>query len=159
MAVNCASTVLIVKKKECFVWKRYRRADANSSKWVDCMSSKKQVEKSACRSAVHDVIWRVQTVMVADQCIVYLQCKFPLMMLLLTWVFQVFTCRPSGFQRTFLSRAGVELNVFWGLFFSVRMTPHGSSLKALTRFLSCQPTYGTQSHQANKTSPSCKQLL
>lgn len=54
------------------------------------------------------------------------------------------TCRPSGFQRTFLSRAGVELSVFWGLFFSVRITPHGSSLRALTRFLSCQPTCGTQ---------------
>lgn len=54
----------------------------------------------------------------------------------------VFTCRPSGFQRTFLSRAGVELRVFWGLFFSVRMTPHGSSLRALTRFFSCQPTWG-----------------
>lgn len=57
-------------------------------------------------------------------------------------VLPVFTCRPSGFQRTFLSRAGVELRVFWGLFFSVRMTPHGSSLRALTRFFSCQPTWG-----------------
>lgn len=77
-------------------------------------------------------------------------CKFPSIMLQLKRVFQVFTWRPSGFQRTFLSRAGVELNVFWGLFFKVRMTPHGSSLKALTRFLSCQPTCGTQEHQANK---------
>ncbi|TNN33936.1 hypothetical protein EYF80_055905 [Liparis tanakae] len=50
------------------------------------------------------------------------------------------TSGPSGFQRTFLSSAGVELRVFWGLFFSVRMTPHGSSLRALTRFFSCQPT-------------------
>ena len=50
------------------------------------------------------------------------------------------TCRPRGFQRTFLSRAGVELSVFCGLFFSVRMTPHGSSLRAFTRFFSCHPT-------------------
>lgn len=64
-----------------------------------------------------------------------------------TQVLYVFTCRLSGFQRTFLSRAGVELKVFWGLFFSVRMTPHGSSLKALTRFFSCQPTCGEQTHE------------
>lgn len=55
----------------------------------------------------------------------------------------VCTCKPSGFQRTFLSRAGVELSVFWGLFFSVRMTPQGSSRRALTRFFSCHPTWGT----------------
>lgn len=61
-------------------------------------------------------------------------------------VLLTFTCRPRGFQRTFLSRAGVELRVFWGLFFSVRMTPHGSSLKALTRFFSCQPTWRAHTH-------------
>lgn len=72
------------------------------------------------------------------------------------WVVLVFTCKPSGFQRTFLSRAGVELRVFWGLFFSVRMTPHGSSLRAFTRFFSCQPTW--EAHIPGYRNDCCKLL-
>lgn len=53
------------------------------------------------------------------------------------------TCRASGFQRAFFSSAGVEPRVFCGLFFSVRMTPLGSSRRQLTKFFSCQPTWKT----------------
>lgn len=82
----------------------------------------------------------IQQVMFADEIACYNTVNH-------TQVLYIFTCRLSGFQRTFLSRAGVELKVFCGLFFSVRMTPHGSSLKALTRFFSCQPTCGEQTHE------------
>lgn len=51
------------------------------------------------------------------------------------------TCRASGFQRAFFSSAGVEPRVFCGLFFSVRMTPPGSSRRQLTKFFNCQPTW------------------
>lgn len=50
------------------------------------------------------------------------------------------TCRANGFHLMFLSRAGVEVSVLCGRFFSVRVTPAGSPRNRFTKFFSCQPT-------------------
>lgn len=50
------------------------------------------------------------------------------------------TCRANGFHLMFFSRAGVDVSVLWGRFFSVRVTPAGSPRNKFTRFFSCQPT-------------------
>lgn len=53
----------------------------------------------------------------------------------------VCTWGTGGFQRMFLSGAGVNPVVPVGLFFRRRTTPLGSSLSLTTRFFSCQPTW------------------
>lgn len=51
------------------------------------------------------------------------------------------TCRARGFHLMFFSKAGADVRVLWGRFFSVRVTPAGLLRKEFTRFFSCQPTY------------------
>lgn len=55
----------------------------------------------------------------------------------------IYTWGTGGFQRMFLSGAGVKPVVPVGLFFRRRTTPLGSSLSLITRFFSCQPTWLT----------------
>lgn len=50
------------------------------------------------------------------------------------------TCRARGFQRMFFSRAGAELRVLCGRFFSVRDTTPLSARSEPTRLRNCQPT-------------------
>lgn len=59
------------------------------------------------------------------------------------------TCGTGGFQRMFLSGAGVKPVVPVGLFLRSRNTPLGSSRSLTTRFFSCHPTWCTGTH-ANK---------
>lgn len=59
------------------------------------------------------------------------------------------TCGTGGFQRMFLSGAGVKPVVPVGLFLRSRSTPLGSSRSLTTRFFSCHPTWCTGTH-ANK---------
>lgn len=56
------------------------------------------------------------------------------------WESSLHTCRANGFHLMFLSRAGVEVSVLCGRFFSVRVTPAGSPRNKFTKFFSCQPT-------------------
>lgn len=56
------------------------------------------------------------------------------------------TCGTGGFQRMFLSGAGVKPVVPEGLFFRSRITPLGSSRSLTTRFFSCHPTCGAEKH-------------
>lgn len=59
------------------------------------------------------------------------------------------TCGTGGFQRMFLSGAGVKPVVLEGLFFRSRITPFGSSRSLTTRFFSCQPTLYTQNSECS----------
>ena len=56
------------------------------------------------------------------------------------------TCCAGGFQRMFLSGAGVNPAVPVGLFLRSRITPLGSSRSLTTRFFSCHPTWCTDTH-------------
>lgn len=63
------------------------------------------------------------------------------------------TCRARGFHLMFFSKAGADVRVLWGRFFSVRVTPAGLLRKEFTRFFSCQPTYMSHLHNTCVTPP------